>query len=111
MGHKVADFVFLPNISFYYCSYGFRMYLRVIGQPYVESLYNQSDLPSNPPMGQAGVIKIADFDILQYISLITAFTALECMRGIGKPYVESLASGSDLPPDPPPLPPWIKLGS
>ena len=51
-------------------------------------------------MGQAGVIKIADFDILQYISLITAFTALECMRGIGKPYVESLASGSDLPPPP-----------
>ena len=35
-----------------------------------------------------------------FISFILAFTALEC-RGIGKPYVKSLDSWSDLPPDPP----------
>ena len=53
-------------------------------------------------MGQTGGHKIADFVFLPYISFFLV------LRDIGKPYVKSLDSWSDLPPDPPL---WVKLGS
>ena len=83
--------------------------LRGIGKPYVESLYSRSDLPPDPSYGSNRGHKIADFVFLPYISFINAFTELmqNALRGIGKPYVESLYSRSDLPPDPLLL---VKLG-
>ena len=50
---------------------------------------------SNSALGSNWGHKIADFDILPYISFIIAFRVLE--RGIGKSYVKSLDSQSDLP--------------
>ena len=39
-GHKIADFVFLPYISF----------ILAIGKPCVKSLGSWSDLPPDPPL-------------------------------------------------------------
>ena len=90
------------------CEY-LKYILRGIGRPYVKSRDNQSDLPPDPPpptppppYGSNWGHEIADFVFLPYISFILAF------RGIWKPYVKSLYSWSDLPPDPPF---WVKLGS
>ena len=92
-------------------------------KPYVESLESKLNLPPNPPLGVKLGHKIADFDMLPdirsdlpltnfvflpYVSFITAFTALECIkRLIGKPYVKSLDGWSDVPPDPPTRHPLI----
>ena len=48
-GHKIADFVFLPYISFILA---FRVLnvLRGIGKPCVKSLGSWSDLPPDPPL-------------------------------------------------------------
>ena len=48
-GHKIADFVFLPYISFILA---FRVYnvLRGIGKPCVKNLDSWSDLPPDPPL-------------------------------------------------------------
>ena len=76
----------------------------------MKSLDSWSDLPPIPPppsfpYGSNWCNKIADLVFLPYISIILAFRALESLRGIGKPYVKSLDSRSDLPPDTPPPPP------
>ena len=85
----------------------------------MKSLDSRSDLPPDPPLWvKLGSFtpsyesnlghKIADFVFLPCIYFILAFTALECIKNSGKPYVKSLDSWSDLPPDPPL---WVKLGS
>ena len=52
----MADFVFLPSISFIIAFTA--SILSVIGKPNVKSLDSLSDLPPLPPlMGQTGVIK------------------------------------------------------
>ena len=82
-----------------------------IGTPYVKSLYSWSDLPPDPtpppPYGLNWGHKIADFVFLPYISFILAFRALEYINRYWKPYVKSLYSRSDLPPDPSL---WVKMG-
>ena len=48
-------------------------------------LDRQSDLPPDPPpppMGQTGVIKVADLVILPYNSFIIAFTGIECIERV-----------------------------
>ena len=69
---------------------------------------SRSNLTPDPPHGSNWGHKIADFVFLPYIYFILAFRVYNVLRGIGKPYVKSLDSRSDLPPDPPL---WIKLGS
>ena len=54
-GHKKADFVFLPYISF--------------------QIY-----PCIPPYGSNWGHKIVDFVFWPFISFILAFTALECIK-------------------------------
>ena len=58
-------------------------------------------------MGQTGVLKspILCFCLLSLLFLLLQL--YNVLRGIGKPYVKSLDSWSDLPPDPPL---WVKLG-
>ena len=77
----------------------------------MKSLGSRSDLPPDPPppppMGQTGGHKIADLVFLPLISFILAFRVLECIKRYWKPYVMSLDSCSDLPPD---HPLWVKLG-
>ena len=74
----------------------------------MKSLDSRSDLPPDPLYGLNWGHKIADFVFLPYISFILAFRALECiLRGIGKAYVKSLDSWSDLPPDPPLCVKWV----
>ena len=64
----------------------------------MKSQNSWSDLPPDPPYGLNLGHKIADFVFLPYISFILAFRALNILRGIGKSYVKSLYSWSDLPP-------------
>ena len=52
--------------------------------------------------------KIADFVFSLISPLFFLLELYNVLRGIGKPYVKSLDSRSDLPPDPPL---WVKLGS
>ena len=63
----------------------------------MESLFSWSDLPLDPLMGHAGVIKIADLVLLPYISFIIAFTALECIETVQ----ESIYRVSQIYPLPP----------
>ena len=74
----------------------------------MKSLDCWSDLPPDPRMGQTGGHKIADLVFLPLTSFILAFRVLECIKRYWKPYVMSLDSWSDLPPD---HPLWVKLGS
>ena len=63
----------------------------------MDSLYSRSHLSPDPTCGSNWGHKIDDFVFLPYISLIIAFTALECMERYRKPYSQSLDSLSDLP--------------
>ena len=54
-----------------------------------------------PPMGQTWGHKIADLVFLPLSSFILAFRVLECIKRYWKPYVMSLDSWLDLPPDHP----------
>ena len=74
----------------------------------MKSLDNWSDLPQTPPYGSNWGHKIADFVFLPLISFILAFRVLECIKRYWEPYVKSVDSWLDLPPDPPL---WVKLGS
>ena len=58
-GHKIADFEFLPYISFIVAFIASEcINLRGIRKAYVENLNSQSVLSPDPPlMGQTGVIK------------------------------------------------------
>ena len=67
----------------------------------MKSLGSWSDLPRIPPYGSNWGYKIADYVFLPFISFILAFRALECIKRYWEPYVKSLDSWSDLPPDPP----------
>ena len=56
-GHKIADFVFLPYISFVIGFYSFRMYSQVLGHS-MPTVYIASQIYYLTPfMGQTGVIK------------------------------------------------------
>ena len=56
-GHKIADFEFLPYISFI-VAFLLQNVFRGIGKAYMESLNSWSVLPPDHPlMGQTGVIK------------------------------------------------------
>ena len=49
-GHKIADFEFLPYISFIVAFIASEYILIGIGKAYVESLNSQSVLPPNSPL-------------------------------------------------------------
>ena len=49
-------------------------------KPYVESLNSRSVLPHDPPCGSNWGHKVADFELLPYISFIVAFIASEYIK-------------------------------
>ena len=48
-GHKIADFVFLPDIYFILNAFRALECIKRYWETYVKSLHSQSDLPSDPP--------------------------------------------------------------
>ena len=77
-GHKIADFEFLPYISFIVAFIASECIKR-----YWESICGES-------YGSNWGHKIADFEFLPYISFIVAFIASECI----KRYWESICGES-----------------
>ena len=64
----------------------------------MKSLDSWSDLPPPPHLfyGSNWIHQIADFVFLPYIYFILLLEIYNVFRGIGKPYVKSLDSWSDL---------------
>ena len=104
LGHKIADIVFLPVISFIIAFTALEcimMYWDTLFGVYIAvQIY-----PLTPLMGKTGVVKV--FAFLPFITFVIAFTALECIKRYLETICEELIKLVRLPLDPSL---WVKLG-